>query len=78
MQLVFFATSAVVVARFHLVSWDRTHPGLPEPEAGLLQSSGPRRLSGLAVEEERRQGILLPKMEKVLVCPEGQLSVLVH
>lgn len=30
------------------------------------------------MEEERRQGILLPKMEKVLVCPEGQLSVLVH
>lgn len=73
-----FAASVVVVAYFHLGSYDRSQPGLPEPEAGLLQSSGSRRLSGLAVEEERRQGILLPKMEEVLVCPEGQLSVLVH
>lgn len=73
-----FPASAVAVAHFHLGSWDRSQPGLPEPEAGLLQGAGPRGLRGLAVEEERRQGILLPKMEKVLVCPEGQLSVLVH
>lgn len=60
----------------HMAS--RTQPGLPEPEARVLQGAGPGRLRGLALEEEGRQGLLLPEVEEVLVRPEGQLPVLVH
>lgn len=56
----------------------RTKSGLSEPAACFLQGAGPRGLRGLAVEEERRQGLLFPEVEEVLVCPQGQLLVLVH
>lgn len=56
----------------------RTQFGLPESEACFLQGSGQRRLRGLAVEKERCKGLLFSEMEEVLVCPEGQLPVLVH
>lgn len=59
-------------------SSSRTGLGLPESEACFLQGAGQRRLRGLAVEEEGRQGLLLTEMEEVLVCVEGQLPVLVH
>ncbi len=60
------------------LSCSRTQFGLPEPEACFLQGAGQRRLRGLAVEKERCEGLLLSKMEEVLVCSEGQLPVLVH
>lgn len=56
----------------------RTQFGLPESEACFLQGSGQRRLRGLAVEKEGREGLLFTEMEEVLVCSEGQLPVLVH
>ena len=56
----------------------RTEFGLPESEACFLQGAGQRRLRGLAVEKEGREGLLFTEMEEVLVCSEGQLPVLVH
>lgn len=43
-----------------------------------MQGPGPRRLRGLAVEEEGRQGLLHPEVEEVLVHPQGVLPLLVH
>lgn len=56
----------------------RTRLGLPESEACFLQGAGQGRLRGLVVEKERCKGLLFSEMEEILVCSEGQLSVLVH
>lgn len=58
--------------------YSRCSSVLHQQEKDLLQGPGPRRMRGLALEEEGRQELLLSEVEEVLVRPEGRLSVLVH
>lgn len=85
LQNSFFLAVALSISLVHKhhslmlpLSHCRTGSGLAESEASFLQGAGQRRLWGLAVEKEGCQGLLLPEMEEVLVCAEGQLLVLVH